>query len=1065
MRDPSSEEMKVSTEAVLAAYLNTAKNNLFIIINDVSKSLGLGFHDKNDNILNAALFKHLSNSNSPDVQLQIINKLNRCIPALKDLAIKHANDARNNNEENNNVQEVTTPGSTDYSEIFKKYIRLVLDYRNFYSHAEHDIVTVEKSIIKGLEMLFDKSRRTVKERFNLPENEVQHLVRLGKDKKEAPGFKYSFWADQGTGISQKGFLFFVSLFLEKKDAQEMLKKHTGFKRSDQVHQKATLETFTIYCLKPPKNRLRSESQEDAIVLDMFNELSKCPNELFETLSKEDKSKFIKLDDQPSDDNEYSSLPILRRSGNRFYYFGLKYLEEKLNGIKFQIDLGDYCYHTYNQTINGIDHKRKYIKKVTSFGKLAEFSPDNRPEKWGEMIQTIDTLNTSPKDVYITDTFPHFHINGQNIGITFTDAIKPVNKWGDLPTYDSDRKQPKRNNIIPHCWLSLYELPAIIFYDLIKNNAAPEKGYKSVEEIIKNYYNNLRKFFSYIVKSNINTEEDFERTLAEYNLNKKDIPKAIINHYRTHSQNRNNGLSSYDSILEETKKRLKKAENLRKGTYKINEKGNKIILRPNNKNYNEVKPGKIADFLARDMILFQKPDPDSKNNGKANPVEFKLLQAGLAFFDDRKETSRLYAILKKCNLIGSHNPHPFIDDKIINNSKSLLEFYIEYLKRKEDYLEKHKTDIHFLHKDKMALNNLVDKLINKYRDKDYTIFNLPRGLFLEPIKEILKNEYNKNFDSISSASYIIEKYFTDEVKDTPQEFYNYKRIYRILNKLNNENDKGHSIQEMAADKDKFIKNIPVLCRKNARNNKCDFTPNECAEKLNSTNCKYLKEFKEYLENEKQIRLHKTCDMVLFLILQEYLSTLHGYAIEAKEFRLEDILPTNDKYLSKTVNNVKLTIGTKTIVKDSIKIKNYGDFRTIINDRRLEKLFKYKASDEIEYDEIKEEFEKYDKARRTVFEKIINFEKFVIAKLEIGKDGGKYINHKKILENLQNQNLNGINAGIYEEIGTIRNAFCHSEYPDPDKLKLSIDKYNPGESSVAEGLLKMIGDDYDAIMSVL
>lgn len=115
--------------------------------------------------------------------------------------------------------------------------------------------------------------------------------------------------------------FFVCLWLEKRDAQEFLKKHAGFKRSELKLERATLETFTWFKTKVPKPRLTSSYSKQALLMDMINELKRCPEELFSKLSYSDREKFVPkyLDDESNDSDENNQGPILplKRKSNRF----------------------------------------------------------------------------------------------------------------------------------------------------------------------------------------------------------------------------------------------------------------------------------------------------------------------------------------------------------------------------------------------------------------------------------------------------------------------------------------------------------------------------------------------------------------------------------------------------------------------------------------------------------------------------------------------------------------------------------------------------------------------------
>nr|NQU92197.1 hypothetical protein [Bacteroidota bacterium] len=259
-----------SDKAFFAAYLNTAKQNVFIVFRDISERLGLGFDlNDDDNMLDAVLWKKLTANTEPEVSLKIIERIEDKFPYANYLAKNYAYFNRKEREAQ----------PEDYVEVFIIFIQQLYDFRNYYTHAVHDPVETPKEIIPGMQLLFDAARRGVKKRFELSTNDLDHLVRLtrvGKERNaktvERTNFHYSFADDKGE-LSEKGFAYFVCLWLQRKDAQMFLKKLTGFKRSETPSQKATLETFTFYSLRLPQPKLQSDNNTAGVLLDMVNELT------------------------------------------------------------------------------------------------------------------------------------------------------------------------------------------------------------------------------------------------------------------------------------------------------------------------------------------------------------------------------------------------------------------------------------------------------------------------------------------------------------------------------------------------------------------------------------------------------------------------------------------------------------------------------------------------------------------------------------------------------------------------------------------------------------------------
>ncbi len=1058
-----------------AAYFNTAKQNLFLILRDISESLGIGFDLSNDdNMMNAGLWRYLKTNSEPEVSQQIIKKLEKQFPFADFLAKNYAYKERQEREAIPN----------DYFEIFAKLINQLYSYRNYYSHYIHDAVEMDYQIIKGMQILFDAARREVKKRFSLKTEDVNHLVRLGKGGKEPEHFFYKFEINKK--VTEKALAFFICLWLQRKNAQEFLKKLEGFKKSENNAQKATLETFTYYGLRIPQPKLNSNNTRESLLLDMVNEMKKCPKELYKLLSEDDKAKFICTDEtDKSEDDEYEILPIMKRSINRFYYFALKYMENEFDKIKFHIDLGNYCFKSYDQNIEDNIRKRRWIKKMTAFGSLEDFSDEKRPTEWIEKYRkTDDNEENTNNDIYVSRTTPHYHINEQNIGfkIIYDYPIrKKSNKlWPLLTDYDFESKKGKPQNEIADCWLSLYELPAIVFYHLIQQKYGIGK---TAENIIINYTKDVISFFEEIEKGIINAGlNDTELTdiLAARNLEKSFIPKKIISYLTLKKQN------TFNEIAKKRLEELRDENNTM--LEKIISQSHSFDKKPGSKDYIKLKSGDMADFIARDMIRFQKAL--DKEKGKANGTEFQILQAKLAYFGINKDN--LYQTFKYCNLIDSKNPHPFLKWIDAKQCNGILDFYIKYLEQRKKFIqkcidEKKYADYHFLKISERKTRydkNYIAKLISDLKNE--IAINIPRGLFLKPIKELLKSAeecrdlslHIEQLERVNTA-YIIDKYFTIILDDEAQEFYSYKKSYELLNKLF-DNRKKYEMRNSLPSNYYSTEELSKLCAKINNNTydnellrRLDQYIDEKAEKNNSgpsnkkitekdkikLKASYFEKYKDFTENEKQIRQARVCDMVLFMLtdrlfrssfLQNQVaktSKIQTTDVEiGKGYKLSEIKADADKgFLSlQTGVNIRMPyryelnklavfrqscekshlsdIQHKIIIKENIQIKNYGDFRSLLKDRKIESLLPYINDEVIHFEALQKELELYEKARMDIFELIYRFEKKFISENNIAKEKKGYVKHDSILKELM---------GETDEkclfIKHLRNSIAHNNYP--------------------------------------
>ena len=240
-------------------------------------------------------------------------------------------------------------------------------------------------------------------------------------------------------------------------------------------------------------------------------------------------------------------------------------------------------------------------------------------------------------------------------------------------------------------------------------------------------------------------------------------------------------------------------------------------------------------------------------------------------------------------------------------------------------------------------------------------------------------------------------------------------------------------------------LPVLVRNHIFNNRIKSED----EKLRVKKV-YFEKYKDFTESEKQFRLAKTCDIVLFMIADDMfrknfvvdksiLKNKNKVSVQdaveiGKGYKLSEIKPNSDEGFLSLQTRVELQIQDKTIIKEQIKIKNYGDFRGLLKDRKIGSLLPFIADKEIQFEALQKELEFYDKARIDVFAKIFEFEKSIIAKMNLQKNPEGFINHKDILKSLISEN-----DERFILVMQLRNAFSHSNYPDYSLFKDKVADY--------------------------
>lgn len=121
---------------------------------------------------------------------------------------------------------------------------------------------------------------------------------------------------------------------------------------------------------------------------------------------------------------------------------------------------------------------------------------------------------------------------------------------------------------------------------------------------------------------------------------------------------------------------------------------------------------------------------------------------------------------------------------------------------------------------------------------------------------------------------------------------------------------------------------------------------------------------------------------------------------------------------------------------MKLKNYGDFFVLANDKRLEALMKLIEKDVVDKDALTEELNRYNNCRPRVTKMILNLEKWAFDQypelLERVRNGEK-IGFYNIMELLCSKNKMDNQQGYI--LRRIRNAFEHNNYPEQGVIEIT------------------------------
>lgn len=865
-------------------------------------------------------------------------------------------------------------------------------------------------------------------------------------------------------------LFFVSLFLEKKDAIWMQQKLTGFKDNRENNKQMTHEVFCRSRILMPKLRLESTQTQDWILLDMLNELIRCPKSLYERLKGEDRKKFEVPFDSTDEDYDAEQDPFkntLIRHQDRFPYFVLRYFDynEIFKNLRFQIDLGTYHFSIYKKLIGGQKEDRHLTHKLYGFERLQEFTKQHRPDDWKAIVRDFDTYETS-EEPYISETTPHYHLENQKIGIRFKNDNDKI--WPSLETNGENNEKSKYKldkQYQAEAFLSVHELLPMMFYYLLLKKEEPNNNKKNasrVEGFIKRDIRDIFKLYDAFANDEINNIDDLKKYYKDKNVEIRHLPKQMIAILE----------SKPKDMAKEAKRKQKEMVKDTKKLLATLEKQAQKEKEDDGRNVKLLKSGEIAKWLVNDMMRFQPVQKDNEgkplNNSKANSTEYQMLQRSLALYNKEEKPTRYF---RQVNLIESSNPHPFLKWTKWEECNNILTFYHRYLTKKIEFLNKLKPEDwkknqYFLKVKEPKTNR--ETLVQGWKNG----FNLPRGIFTEPIREWFERHQNdseeyKKVEKLNKAGLVtkvIPLFFKEEpfkedtkkeINDWVQPFYSFPYNVGNIHKPKEEDflHREERIELWDKKKDKF------------KGYKEKIKSKKLTEKEKEEFRSYL-EFQSWNKFERELRLVRNQDIVTWLLCKELIDKLKIDELnieELKKLRLNNIdtdtakkeknnilnrvmpmeLPVMVYEVNKAGNIIKnKPLHTIYIKEAKTKLLKQGNFKALVKDRRLNGLFSFvKTNSEAESKRnpisklrVEHELGEYQEARIEIIKDMLALEETLINK------------YKDLPTNKFSDMLNSWLEGKDEAdkarfqndvdfLIAVRNAFSHNQYPMHNKIEFA------------------------------
>ena len=744
--------------ACYAAYFNVARHNLLIALNHIAQKSGISPIDNDDQIANHPILQELDKwqqteekekdktISDKDIRIvkQVVKGLQKALPILGDDFVqaisgqkmgkdfippkrnRDGGDAADTKQEKKSTEKSSrTWRLSDLHWVLKMLAEALIEQRNFYSHAHQNQVYISKQLMGLLVTWFDAGRREAKSRFEFLNHELEHLLLRFDTKPFAlnPDAPHAL-AKQEAGthrLTERGAAFFCCLFLDKQQGSEFLKQIPSFQADDGRYSQATFRTYLHWSIRLPFVRIETDNTAQSLALDVFNELARCPAEIYEHMGKERQQEFeIKPDvDSPwrtteVDDDGDGMVTRYIRHADRFAPLIMDCFdhmgsadEQRDVGIRFQLDLGDFYFAAYPKKLpDGSTDVRRLKQKVLRFGRLSEavLQSKARPHPW----QELERVNTERDygEPYIVQTRPHYHLPE-----TGSIPIK-LKRNCQQSLYDAPQTDPEKPGRFkefaserPDFWLSPYELVNLAFYHHLRTrHALPESEFPKVENLLSSYCSSVQRLYNNIQQHpadwRCNDKPALEEKLRQfsrhptakpfYTLLPQDLPADLLALLLNQTKPSEEivckqAQNTLRLLMEDGEERLAQVQAVKQS---LNDPAKRT--KPGKPGHRVLRAGEMATFLAKDMLRFQPvQDENSPHKGKPTSIMADLLQARLAYFG-RDKTS-LPALFTSLHLTGNEQAdknHPFLQEIEINAAgmNGIAQFYEVYLSKRTNHLQ-------------------------------------------------------------------------------------------------------------------------------------------------------------------------------------------------------------------------------------------------------------------------------------------------------------------------------------------------------------------------------------------
>ncbi len=1006
------------------AYLNMARLNIFNINNHVAKELKLSPLDEEGKIPSS----FLCNSQLKKANWNhIYSRTRRFFPVLKVFDVAELPKFE---------RQALDPQEKDFalmSDTLKILFTELQEFRNDYSHyystekGNTRKLKISDVLASFLAINFKRAIEYTKERFKgvFVDNDYS-LV----ETKQVVG-------DDNT-ITTEGLVFLTCMFLEREYAFQFIGKIIGLKGTQYNSFLATREVLMAFCLRLPHDKFISDDPTQSFILDVANELNRCPGELYDVIVDEEKQKFRpQLDELKKrnvrensfgeevwdDDNYDSYLEAITRQvrfRNRFSEFALKFIDQTdfLGKYRFQIDLGKLQITSYPKSFAGEEIDRPIVENAKAFGKLADF---------GNEATTLSQITKDRGEARFEPFAPHYNTELNKIGLS--------RKSQPALLIPSEKRKAgfRLSQPAPEAFLSLHELQKIILLNylspgeaerlidnfmLANNELITMPFVEKIKQQLPADWNGFerradsRKQKGYLpgkLKYLRSRKETLNKVLEPYGLDDKQIPGRILDYWlNIKDVSAQNMFSDRIKLMRrDCRDRLKALRKFRK-----DQKGT------------IPKIGEMATFLARDIVDMIIDEKGKKK--KITSFYYDKLQECLALFaDPEKKATFIHTVTTELKL-NEPGGHPFLFRLKLHEINRTVEFYELYLQEKAErmvpqknirsgktelkdhswiettFIRSEKSEktgrfmtvvkipgnlssipfsIRQIIKPEQSLDQWLHDIRNGHEktDKSQPV-NLPTNLFDSRLRDLLQQALDTTGTEYSPTANWNElfKLWWKMRDDDTQPFYKAKREYMIY-------DQRICFEPGSKSKfsDYYCNSLAHVFKLKQKERQAERRTNPRLPDIQFSQVERV--FKRTLaETEKTIRIIQEEDRTLLLMLEQLLGEGQDIKLSKAETLLNETKPIKQKVTDKLSfddNGQELKGAdrpeiTRTITA-SRKQKDYTVLRKFIFDRRLPELFEYFSSAEISLDVLKQELDAYNKAKSEIFDTVFALEERLIA----------------------------------------------------------------------------------------